>query len=174
MKLHLLLLASICNLSSGLFMAELKGELVEGEACTGEEFTEFADFKQCAAQGRAEVDPGLPVLAGLEEGAFVNRGGGQNRKLVNLCTGCTGEEPLGTYCFSVCDPRRRLEEGTDTPNLRRLAKPDFTAVCKDGEACTGNGSAKKTAEAIMLCLEEASVNHPCFGSTKEMTLTVSL
>jgi hypothetical protein len=167
MKLHLLLLASLFNLSSGRFMAELRGPLTE-EACTGDE---YADFKHCATLGAA-ADPSLPVLAELEEEALVNRGG-DRRLQFNWCSGCTGGAPRGTFCFTVCGGRRLSEEGMDTPNLRRLERPDFVAVFEEG-AYTGNGKSKRVAEAIIGCLGGISTSHPCLGTTDTMTLTVTL
>jgi hypothetical protein len=165
MKLLLLVVASLLNLSSGAFMAELRGPLNE-EACTG---TEYADFKQCATLG-AESDSSLPVLAELEEEAFVNRGG---ERQLGWCSGCTGGAPRGTFCFTVCGGRRLSEEGMATPNLRRLERPEFVAVFEDG-AYTGNGKSKRIAEAIIGCLGGVSTNHPCLGTTDKMTLTVTL
>jgi hypothetical protein len=164
MKLHLLLLASLFNLSSG-FVAELRGPLTE-EACTGEE---YADFLHCATLGAA-ADPSLPVLAQLDQEAFVNRGG--ERKL-GWCSGCRGGAPRGTFCFTVCGGRRLSEEGTDTPNLRRLQQREFVAAFEDG-AFTGNGKSKRIAKDIIECLGAATPNHPCLGSTDTMTLTVTL
>jgi hypothetical protein len=86
----------------------------------------------------------------------------------------TGGAPRGTFCFTVCGGRRRLsEEGTmDTPNLRRLVKPDFAAVFEDGKY-TGNGKAKQIAKAIIECVGDVSTNHPCLGSTDTMVLTIT-
>jgi hypothetical protein len=166
MKLHLLLLASLFNLSSAGFMAELRGPLTD-EACTGEE---YAEFKHCATLGAA-ADPSLPVLAELEEEAFVNRGG---ERQLGWCSGCNGGAPRGTFCFTVCGGRRLSEEeGMVTPNLRRLERPEFVTVFEDG-VYTGNGKSKRVAEAIIGCLGGISTNHPCLGSTDTMTLTVTL
>jgi hypothetical protein len=166
MKLHLLLLASLFNASSGEFMAELRGKLTE-EACTG---AEYADFKYCAIQGAAAADPSLPALAEIEEEAFVNRGG---ERQLGWCSGCNGRAPKGTFCFTVCGGRRLSEKGMDTPNLRRLEKPEFVSAYEKG-AYTGNGKSIRVAEAIIDCLGVLSANHPCLGSTDTMTLRVTL
>jgi hypothetical protein len=163
MKLHLLLLISLFNLSSG-FMAELKGTLA-AEACTG---LEYADFKQCVT-----ADVSMADFIDLEDESFVDRGG-DGRKL--SCMGCpTSGAPRGHWCFVMCGSGRRLlEEVTDTPNLRRLQEPDeFSAVFQCGEFA-GNGKAKQVAETIIECLDKLSENHPCLGSTVDMTLAVTL
>jgi hypothetical protein len=164
MKLHLVLLALLFNLSSG-FMAEMKGRLTE-EACIGDE---YADFKSCVTQGVA-ADPNRAGLNDSEDVAIVNRGG--ERRL--NCSKCPGNSPRGTWCFTVCGRRRRrgLEEGTDTANLRRVQEAD-TAVFQGG-AYTGNDEAKEIAKAIIECLGDVSTNHPCLGKTDTMTLTVTL
>jgi hypothetical protein len=165
MKLHLLFLASLFSLSSAEFMAELRGPLT-GEKCTGEE---YYDFEHCAMLGAA-ADPSLPVLAELEEEAFVNHGG---QRQLNWCNGCRGGAPRGTFCFTVCGGRRLAEEGKDTPNLRSLDPPDFVAVFEDG-AYTGNGKSKRIAQAIIECLGDVPKYHPCLGSTDTIVLTVTL
>jgi hypothetical protein len=164
MKLHLLFLASLFSLSSG-FMVELRGPLTE-EACTGEE---YFDFKHCATLGAA-TDPSLPVLAELDEEAFVNHGG---ERQLGWCDGCRGGAPRGTFCFTVCGGRRLGEDSMDTPNLRRLDQPEFVAVFEGG-TYTGNGKSKRIAEAIIECLGDVQTYHPCLGSTDSMTLTVTL
>ena len=161
MKLHLVLLASVFNLSSG-FMAELKGTLAE-EVCTG---GEYADFKSCVTLGAA-ADPILPVLNSTYDLSFVNNEG-EDRKL-NWCSGCTGGAPRGTFCFTVCGGRRRLEEGADTSNLRRVQVAD--SVVFEGGTYTGDDEPKQIAEDIIECL---GVSHPCLGSTDSMILTVTL
>jgi hypothetical protein len=165
MKLHLLLLVSLFNLSSG-FMAELKGPLTGG-ACTGEE---YADFKHCVTRG-ADADPNLPShLTELEEEAFTNHAGGQ-RKLFSPCGGCRSGAPRGTFCYTYCGRgRRRLEEDSDTPDLRRLEE-DNVAVFECG-VYIGNDEAKQVAEVIIECLGDVSTNHPCLGSIDTMTLVV--
>jgi hypothetical protein len=167
MKLHLLLLASVFNLSSG-FMAELQGTLAE-QACTGEE---YADFKQCVTQG-ATADSSISEFTDFEDVAIVNRGG-DDRRLLNCATQCTGYEPRGTWCFTICGSRsrRRLEEATDMPNLRRAQAAD-SAVYEDKQY-TGNTEAKEIAVEIIDCLKDLSPNHPCLGSTDGMKLTVTL
>jgi hypothetical protein len=170
MKLHLILLtSSLFNLSSGLFTVELTGPLTE-EPCTGEE---YADFKHCVMLG-AEADPSIDVLTDVEENSSVNLGG--VRHLGNACTPCTGREPRGTFCFTYCpDPGRRLQEKGSmdhTPNLRRgLQKPDSVSALFKGGTSTGNDEAKEIGDAIMACLGD---NHPCLGSTVDMTMTVTL
>jgi hypothetical protein len=105
MKLHLLLLVSLVNLSSGFmamvdlsalreplsdllllhsvyslssgYLAELRGPCTE-ETCTVEEYAEEAYYNSRAAAtlgAESEADPTLPVLAELEQETFVNRGG---------------------------------------------------------------------------------------------------
>jgi hypothetical protein len=164
MKLHFVLLASVFNLSSG-FMAELKGPLAK-EACTGDEYT---DFKECVTQGVA-ADPNLARLIDMEDVAIVNRGG--ERKL--NCDVCPEHAPRGTYCFTVCGStrRRRLETGTDTPNLRGAQEED-SAVFAGGKY-NGNDEAKLILKAITKCLEGVSTKDPYLGTIDTMTLTVTL
>jgi hypothetical protein len=164
MKLHLILLASVFNLSRG-FMAELKGPLGH-EACTGDEYSEF---KTCVIQG-VTADPNLTGLFDIEEAAFVHSGG-DLRKL-NHCSGCTGGAPRGTFCFTMCGGRRRLEEDTGTPNLRRVQAAD-TAVFQGG-AYTGNAEAILILQTMTQCLDDGSADFPCLGTTDTMTLTVTL
>jgi hypothetical protein len=202
MKLHLLLLASLFNLSSAGFMVELTGTLAE-EACTGEE---YADFKYCVNQSTAS-DPFLTESTDLVDEAFVTQSTdlvdealvtqstdlvdealvtqptdlvddqddqddqGNDRKL-NWCAGCTGGAPRGTFCFTVCGGRRRLEEAADTPNLRRVQEGKYAEY--QGGSYTGNGEAKQIAKEIIECLVGSSTHHPCLGSTDNMTLTVTL
>jgi hypothetical protein len=157
MKLHLILVASLFNLSSG-FMVELKGPLNE-EACSGEESDDFID---CVALGAA-LDPKLALLADLLENGFMNFGG--ERKL-SWCAGCKGIEPRGTFCFTMCNQNRRL----DTPNLRRVQAAD-SAVFKDGVYTPENGEAQQVAEHIIECLSD---EYACLGDPVDMTLTVTL
>jgi hypothetical protein len=170
MKLHLLLLASLFNLSTG-FMAELKGPLTD-EKCEGDE---YADFRRCAMLGAVGVGVTALQESALNEEAFMNQGG--ERQLVNPCTGCPdGAQRRGSFCFTFCGSGRRLlsEEGSmDTPNLRRLAQPDLVGGVDKG-AYFGNGRAKKIAEVTIECLGKVSTNHPCLGSTETMVLTVTL
>jgi hypothetical protein len=162
MKLHLLLLASVFNLSSG-FMAELKGTLAE-EACTGKE---YADFKQCVT-----ADESMAGFVDFEDEAFLNRGGG--RKL--SCVGCPPSgAPRGTWCFTMCGSRRGrrlLEEDTDTSNLRRVQEEESAEFA--GGEYTGNEEAKELAKGIIECLGGLLPNHPCLGDTVKMELTVTL
>jgi hypothetical protein len=163
MKLHLVLLVSLFNLSSG-FMAELRGPLA-AEECTGDE---YALFKHCATLG-AEADPNLSVLAEIEEIALVNRG--DERKL--SCSGCTGGAAIETFCYTWCaSGRRLLEGGMDTPNLRRELQ-DNVCIFESG-AYIGSGDARDIAEAVIACLGDASTNHPCLGTTNTMTLIVTV
>jgi hypothetical protein len=163
MKLHLiLLLASVFHLSSG-FMAELKGTLTD-EVCTG---VEYADFKQCVTE-----DESMAGFVDSEDEAFFNRGG-DGRKL--SCVGCPPSgAPRGTWCFTMCGSRRgrRLEEGTDTPNLRRVQEAE-TAVFQGG-AYTGNTEAILILEAMTKCLDDGFAHHPCLGTFDKMTATVTL
>jgi hypothetical protein len=169
MKLHLiLLLASVFNLSSG-FMAEVKGPLGK-ETCTGDE---YADFKECVMQG-VSADPSLAGLIDIEDGAIVNRGG--ERKL-NQCSGCpTGGAPRGHWCFYMCEGRRgrALEEGTDTPNLRRVQEADTAVFVGVTGTYTGNAEAISILEAMTTCLDDGFAHHPCLGTTDAMTMTVTL
>jgi hypothetical protein len=173
MKLHLILLASVFNLSSG-FMAELKG-LLGQETCTG---GEYADFKSCVIQSIA-TDPNLAGFVDTEDISIMNRGG--ERKL--SCSGCHATAPMGHYCVVMCGSTpsgRRLEEGTDTPNLRRVLQEEvYTAVFQGGEgvvagAYTGNVEAISILESMITCLDVGSTHHPCLGTTGTMTLTVTL
>jgi hypothetical protein len=161
MKQHLLLLASLFHLSNG-FEVELSGPLT-GEACTG---TEYADFKTCVV-----TDPSLPVFQETEEEAVVKQGA--VRALQSYCSACPGGSPLGSFCFHYCGRRRLSEEGTDTPNLRRVQE-DGTYAAYEGGVYTGTGTALEIATDIIECLGDVSTNHPCLGSTKTMTLTVTV
>jgi hypothetical protein len=166
MKLHLLLLALLVDLSSG-FMTELRGRLAE-VACTGEEEDEFIS---CATKGAAADPIFSEDFSKLEEEAFMNDGS-EGRKLQN-CDVCPDNAPRGTWCFTMCG-RRRLEEVTDTPHLRRLVQQDeFTAGFSGGEL-TGNGKAKQVAKIIIECMADAAARNPCLGSTNDMTLIVTL
>jgi hypothetical protein len=88
-------------------------------------------------------------------------------------TAPTTADPVA--CFTCGgEGRRLLEEVTDTPNLRHLVQPEeFTAPFGGGEL-TGSGKAKQVAKTIIECFEKLSQNHPCLGSTVDMTLTVTL
>jgi hypothetical protein len=154
MKLSLLLLASLLNLARGAFMAELTGSLT-AVSCTGDE---YADFKQC-----------LPAdVTDDKEVAIFSPG---DRALQNTywCRGCTGGAPRGTFCFTVCGGRRRLEEGT---NLRHLQVQDgnYTEY-KDG-AYNGTGLALEYAKEIIECMANVSATHLCLGDTADMKLVV--
>jgi hypothetical protein len=165
MQLHLLLLASVFNLSSG-FMTEVKGPLGV-EECTG---YEYGDFKTCVTQGIA-ADPNLAGFIDVQDVAIVNRGG--ERQL--SCNGCPRSAPRGTWCFTMCGStrRRRLEEeGADTPNLRRVQEAD-TAVFQGG-SYTGNAEAILILTAMTTCLDNGLMHHPCLGTSETMTLTVTL
>jgi hypothetical protein len=164
MKLHLILLASVFNLSSG-FRAEVTGVLGV-ETCTGDE---YADFKECVMQGVA-ADPNIAGFVDTEDVSIVNRGG--ERRL--NCAVCPARAPRGTWCFTMCGStgRRLLEEGTDTPNLRRVQASD-TAVFVGG-VYTGNTEAILILEAMTTCLDDGFAHHPCLGTTDTMTMTVTL
>jgi hypothetical protein len=167
MKLHLLLLASLFNLSSG-FMAELRGQLT-GEDCTGDE---YADFKKCTNQVVLNYDESFPNFTEHEEIFFVNRGG-DDRKL-NWCNGCNGQAPRGTFCFTVCGGRRLSEEGMDTPNLRRLDQPDFVALFQDGTYTGNNDMARQITRDIIDCIGRGLSEDSCLGSsTDTMKLKVA-
>jgi hypothetical protein len=160
MKLHLILLALLFSLSSAKFMAELSGHLT-GVECTGEE---FVDFKNCLPD---EVN-------GSEWGAFINPETDNNRNL-GWCSGCAGKNHVrGTFCFTMCDNWRRLEETSpdDTPALRRRVQ-ETSAVYTEG-VWEGSGIALDFGKVIMGCLEVVSPLHPCVGSTDDMTLIVSV
>jgi hypothetical protein len=175
MNLHLLLLASVFNLSSG-FMAELKGTLAEAEgSCTG---AEYADFKHCVTLG-ATADPSIDAeFIDFEDLAVVKSGGDDRRLQSNHCRarGCNGTQPRGTFCYTMCggSGRRLEQEGTDKPNfLRRVAEED-SAVFAGGEYTGTNDEAIAIAKDIIECFGELSTNHPCLGDTVDMTLTVIL
>jgi hypothetical protein len=164
MKLHLLLLASVLNLSSG-FMAELTGTLSD-ETCTG---VEYGDFKQCVT-----ADASMADFTDSKDEAVVNRG--EDRKL--SCRGCPPSgAPRGTWCFVMCGSRRGrlLEEITDTPNfLRRVEEDDYDVVFADGEYSGTSDEAKELAKGIIGCFEGLSSTHPCLGDTSTMTLKLTL
>jgi hypothetical protein len=171
MKLHLILLVSVFNLSSG-FVAEVRGALSE-ETCTGDE---FADFKGCVMKGVA-ADPNLAGFVDDEDAAFVNRGG---ERRLDLCAVCPQAAMFrGHWCFYVCGSTRRrgLEEGTDTPNLRRVqAEAATDTAVFEGEtgAYTGNVEAISILRAMTTCLDDGFTHHPCLGTTDTMTMTVTL
>ena len=150
MKLSLLLLAALLNLARGGFMAELTGSLT-AEPCTGDE---YADFKQC-----------LPAnVADDEEEAIFSRGG---ERALGWCSGCRGGAPRGTFCFTVCGGRRRLEEGT---SLRKLQDGSFAEY--NAGTYSGSGIALGFAEEIIECLDTVSANDLCLGNTADMKLVV--
>jgi hypothetical protein len=133
-------------------MAELTGSLTL-DPCSGDE---YAAFKQCLSANVADDE---------EVALFSPRG---DRALqTSWCSGCEGGAPRGTFCFTVCGGRRRLEEGT---NLRKL-QDGTEAECKDG-ACTGTGLALGYAEEIFDCLGSVSATHLCLGETSDMKLVV--
>jgi hypothetical protein len=172
MKLHLILLASVFNLSSG-FVAEVRGALSE-ETCTGDE---FADFKGCVMKGVA-ANPSLAGFVDVEDAAFMNREG--DRRL-NLCAVCPpAAMRRGIWCFYICGHgrgRRGLEEVTDTPNLRRVqeeAATDTAVFEGKTRAYTGNVEAILILEAMTTCLDDGFTHHPCLGTTDTMTMTVTL
>jgi hypothetical protein len=151
MKLHLILVASLFSLSSGKkFMAELIGHLT-AEPCTG---AEYADFKHCLP---ANVDD-------EEEGALFNRGG---ERALGCCSGCRGAYPKGTFCFTVCGGRRRLEEGTSLRHLQDVSAAEYNA----GDY-SGTGIALEYATEIIDCLGTVAANHLCLGDTADMKLSV--
>jgi hypothetical protein len=166
MKLHLILLASVFNLSSG-FRAEVTGVLGE-ETCTG---GEYADFKECVMKGVA-ADPNLAGFVDTEDVSIVNRGG--ERRL--SCAVCPAGAPMGHYCVVVCGstPMRRLEEGTDTPNLRRVQEADTAVFEGESGTYTGNVEAISILEVMTKCLDDGFTHHPCLGTTDTMTMTVTL
>ncbi len=170
MKLHLiLLLASVFNISSG-FRAEVRGPLGE-ETCTGDE---YADFKECVMQGVA-ADPNIAGFVDVEDVAIVNRGGERRLGFCDICPPAFA----GHFCFVWCGTKRGrgLEEGTDTPNLRRVQEEAVTDTAVfEGEtgAYTGNVEAILILEAMTTCLDDGFMHHPCLGATDTMTMTVTL
>jgi hypothetical protein len=130
LKLHLLLLVSLFGLSSGFMeMADLRGPLSDllllhsayslssgyltelrkpctEETCTVEEYAEEAYYNKCAAatlSAESEADPTLPEQAGIEQEAFLNRGGeGQHSGGGRTRTGV----PKGTFFIG-----RHIPEG---------------------------------------------------------------
>jgi hypothetical protein len=168
MKLHLFLLASVFNLSSG-FRAEVEGPLGQ-ETCTG---NEYADFKECVMKGVA-ADPNLAGFVDTEDVSIVNRGG--ERRL--SCAVCTPAaiRMRGQFCFVMCGGRRgrALEEGTDTHNLRRVQKADTAVFEGESRTYTGNVEAMLILEVMTTCLDDRFTHHPCLGTTDTMTMTVTL
>jgi hypothetical protein len=164
MKLHLALFALVFNLSSG-FRVEVRGPLGE-ETCTGDE---YADFKECVMQGVA-ADPNIAGFVDVEDVAIVNREG--ERRL--NCAVCPESAPRGTWCFTMCGSTRgrRLESGTDTPNLRGVQKEESAVFA--GGRYTGNDEAKLILQAITECMEGVSMKDRCLGTIDTMTLTVTL
>jgi hypothetical protein len=166
MKLHLILLASLFHLSSG-FEVELKGPMNE-EACTTTG-KEYADFKHCVKLGVAlSRNPSLEVLTGLNGDAFMHRKG--DRQLQSYCAGCPGGSPRGSFCFTYCGMRRRLDEDTDKSNLRRVQQAD-SVLFKGGAYTPANGEAQHIAQVIIECLVD---DYPCLGNPVDMTLTVTV
>jgi hypothetical protein len=167
MKLHLILLASVFNLSSG-FRAEVTGVLGQ-ETCTG---NEYADFKSCVMKGVA-ADPNLAGFVDTEDVSIVNRGG--ERRL--NCAVCPSGAPMGHFCVVMCGSTptgRRLEEGTDTPNLRRVQEADTAVFEGESGAYTGNVEAISILEVMTKCMDDKLTHHPCLGTTDTMTMTVTL
>jgi hypothetical protein len=73
----------------------------------------------------------------------------------------------------MCGGRRRLEEGMDEHDSRRL---DNIAIFEDG-AFDGDKKAVQIAEKIKECFfgddqDGASTNHPCLGSIVSMIVTL--
>jgi hypothetical protein len=167
MKIYLLLLASLFSLSSG-FMAELRGPLTD-EACSG---TEYADFEQCVMDA-TDADLNLPSkLTAIEEKAFMDDVGGQRKLQYNMCGGCRGGAPRGTFCYTYCGRGRRLlEDATDTPDLKRLLEEDRVAIFR-GDEYIGNTEAIQVAKDVIECFGGLSTSHPCLGSTDTMTLII--
>jgi hypothetical protein len=171
MKLHLILLASVFIISSG-FRAEVRGPLGE-ETCTGDE---YADFKKCVIKGVA-ADPNLAGFVDDEDVAIVSLGG--ERRL--NCAVCPQAAMFrGHWCFYICGTssrRRGLEEGTDTPNLRRVQEKAATDTAvfqgKTG-AYRGNVEAISILRTMTTCLDDGFMHHPCLGATDTMTMTVTL
>jgi hypothetical protein len=129
MKLSLILLASLLNLARGGFMAELTGPLTADQECDGDEYD---DFKQC-----------LPAGVSLDEDkdvSIINRDLQYN---TYWCRGCRGGEPRGTFCFTVCGGRRRLEEYTNLRHLQVVQPIDlgtcehFALMAGSMATCTG-------------------------------------
>jgi hypothetical protein len=150
MKLSLIIFASLLNLAMGGFMAELTGSLT-ADPCTGDE---YADFKQC-----------LPANVGdEEEEALFSRG---SDRALGWCSGCRGGAPRGTFCFTVCGGRRRLEEGT---SLRKLQ--DGSAAEYNAGDISGTGIALEYANEIIGCLKTVSATHLCLGDATDMKLVV--
>jgi hypothetical protein len=160
MKLHLILLASLFHLFNG-FMVELRGELTE-ETCTGEEYADFSSCTTLALLGNPILPLSLlgnPILQGQ---AFIN----PDVRQLQTCNACPGGSPRGTWCFTVCNARRRLGEDTDKQDSRRL---DHTAIFEDG-AFEGHAGAVHIGEKIMECF--VGENHPCLGSIVSMVVTL--
>jgi hypothetical protein len=112
-----------------------------------------------------------PNSGGGEEEAFINHG--RDRDLWNWCSGCTGGAPRGTFCFTVCGGRRRLEQGTEKTGLRHLQSTTGGATMVNGYFTSGEGTdAGAIASAILDCLSIHSAENPCLGSTDAMTLNV--
>jgi hypothetical protein len=150
MKLSLIIFASFLNLAVGGFMAELTGSLT-AEPCTGDE---YADFKQC-----------LPANVGDEEEEALFSPG--DDRALGWCSGCTGGAPRGTFCFTVCGGRRRLEEGTNLRKLQDASAPEY----KGGDF-SGTGLALGYAEEIIECLKTVSASDLCLGDTADMKLVI--
>jgi hypothetical protein len=166
LHLHLLILASLFHLSSGIHMVELTGPLTDGEECTG---NEYAEFRSCAVAGFVEF--GITISGGEDE-AFMNHGPHDRDLQNNNCSGCTGGAPRGTFCFTVCGGRRRLEKGTEKTGLRHL---QASAKIVNGAFTSGEGTvAGVIAYATLTCFDTHSAEDPCLGSINDMELTVTL
>jgi hypothetical protein len=162
MKLHLILLTTLFQLTSG-FTVTIKGEFTE-EPCSGEEYPEF---ESCVLQGVA-IDPNLTGVFNdnFDGGFYMNRGSERKLQTTNPCGACTGDEPKGHFCFTYCnDPgsRRRVSEDGITD----------TAVFEDG-TYEGNSEATDIAKVIIKCLVGVSTGDPCLPDTANMKLSVTL
>jgi hypothetical protein len=140
MKLYLLLFTSLFNLSSG-FEVFLKGRMNEKE-CTGGEYAKFESCVMDSVESSGDSSLQAQVAGGQGHG---DGSMGKERGLQSFCSACPPDPPLGHFCYYFCNGNgRRLDEGTDTPSLRR------------GQEV---GEAKLIADSIMGCLD----NYSCLG-----------
>jgi hypothetical protein len=140
MKLYLLLFTSLFNLSSG-FEVVITGVMNENK-CTGGEYAKFESCVMTSVKKSGDSSLRAQVSGGQGHGTGSM---GKERGLQSYCSACPPDPPRGHYCFYYCNGGgRRLDEGTDTSNLRRgleVGETEFISnsikVCLDNYSCLG-------------------------------------